>query len=99
MTKLNNATQVLFASLILNGKASIDDVPDKLKEGVQAELDFFNNIEIADDNQKQATIKASTISPDTPTFTVPSVDKSKESQTQTTDQVVSDINKAVKDAK
>lgn len=99
MAKLNNATNVLFSALILNGKASIDDVPDKLKEGVQAELDFFNDIDIADDDQKQTANKPTAVNTATPVTVAPATDKSKESQTQTTDQLVSDVNNAVKDAK
>lgn len=57
MTKLNNATNVLFSALILNGKASIDDVPEKLRDGVQAELDFFNDIGIEEDTPQKAVDK------------------------------------------
>lgn len=57
MAKLNNATAVLFASLILNSKASIDDVPEKLRDGVQAELDFFNDIGIVDDTPQKVVDK------------------------------------------
>ncbi len=89
MTKLNNATNVLFSALILNGKASIDDVPAKLKDGVQAELDFFNDIGIADDS---APVSSDTPAPSTPVVAKPD-------NVEDTDQVVSDINNAVKDAK
>ncbi|GAX05479.1 hypothetical protein IWT25_00785 [Secundilactobacillus pentosiphilus] len=99
MAKLNNATQVLFASLILNGKASIDDVPDKLKEGVQAELDFFNDIDVAGEASTPAAAKLATTSNTTPAVAAPSADKPKVTPTPTTDQVVSDINNAVKNAK
>lgn len=103
MAKLNNATQVLFASLILNGKASIDDVPTKLKDGVQAELDFFNGIEMVFDTEKQAEAKTTTadkpaaVSSDAPAPSTPVIAKSDNSED--TDKVVSDINNAVKDAK
>lgn len=94
MAKLNNATQVLFASLILNGQASIDDVPAKLRDGVQAELDFFNDIDIAsaDDPAQTADVSAP-VSSDAPA--APFVVKSDD--TEDTDKVVSDINSAVKD--
>lgn len=85
MAKLNNATAVLFASLILNSKASIDDVPEKLKDGVQAELDFFNDIGIVED-QPEAITK-----PATPEVTAPATDES-------ADKALADVNNAVKDA-
>ncbi len=101
MTKLNNATQVLFASLILNGKASIDDVPAKLKDGVQAELDFFNGIKMVFDTEKQAKAKPSTADPAPVSSNIPSPSTpvaAKSDNSEGTDQVVSDINSAVKNA-
>lgn len=104
MAKLNNATNVLFAALILNGKASVDDVPKKLREGVQAELDFFNDIGLTDDDQTEVENKSNLsnvdtpapVSSDTPVSAAPAVVKS--ADTEDTDKVVSDINSAVKDA-
>lgn len=95
MAKLNNPTNVLFSALILNGKASIDDVPAKLRAGVQAELDFFNDIDIAGTDQVAADEPAP-VSSDTPAPAAPVVVKS--DYTADTDKVVSDINSAVKDA-
>ncbi|GAX05374.1 hypothetical protein IWT25_00678 [Secundilactobacillus pentosiphilus] len=90
MAKLNNATNVLFSALILNGKASIDDVPDKLKEGVQAELDFFNDIDIASVGEP-APVSSDFSAPVEPTTVKPD-------DSEDTDKAVSDINSAVKDA-
>ncbi|WP_203648866.1 hypothetical protein [Secundilactobacillus yichangensis] len=94
MAKLNNPTNVLFSALILNGKASIDDVPAKLRAGVQAELDFFNDIDIAGANETATTDEPAPVSSDAPA--APVVVKSDD--TEDTDKVVSDINSAVKDA-
>lgn len=88
MAKLNNATNVLFSALILNGKASIDDVPEKLKDGVQAELDFFNDIGIVDDSEKET----STDKPATPTVAALATEGN------STDKALADVNDAVKDA-
>lgn len=41
MTNLNNKILVSWAVLILDEKASIDDVPVKLQAGVQEVLDYF----------------------------------------------------------
>ncbi|WP_333604090.1 CD1375 family protein [Lactobacillus acetotolerans] len=100
MTKLNNATNVLFSALILNGKASIDDVPEKLRDGVQAELDFFNDIGIADDNQTQVENKSNLSNVDTPASVAPKTDNSNSNRTQNdaTDQALAEVNDAVKDA-
>lgn len=96
MTKLSNSTNVLFSALILNGKASIDDVPAKLRAGVQAELDFFNDIDITGTAETTAADTPAPVSSDTPVSAAPAVVKS--ADTEGTDKVVSDINSAVKDA-
>ncbi len=100
MAKLNNATAVLFASLILNSKASIDDVRTKLRDSVQAELDFFNYIGLTDDNQTEAENKSNLSNTDTPATVAPKTDNSNLNRTQNdaTDQALAEVNDAVKDA-
>ncbi|GAX07245.1 hypothetical protein IWT25_02599 [Secundilactobacillus pentosiphilus] len=100
MAKLNNATNVLFAALILNGKASVDDVPKKLREGVQAELDFFNDIGLTDDDQTEVENKSNLSNVDTPATVAPKTDNSNLNRTQNdaTDQALAEVNDAVKDA-
>lgn len=48
MTSFNNALNVMFARLILDGKTKIDDVPSNLKDGVQKVVDYFADDTLAE---------------------------------------------------
>lgn len=82
---MNNKILVSWAVLILDEKASIDDVPTKLQSGVQEVMDYFT----------QAVTEAPKETADS---TEPATKPAKVPVTESTDQVVADANDAVKEA-
>lgn len=99
---MNNPSNVMWAQLILDNQATIEDVPAQLQAGVSEVVDYFTKTD-SNANQTEIADKTDTTKPtDEPsgdTDKVATVDKSNENKTQSdADQAIDDANKAVEDA-
>lgn len=81
---MNNKALVSWTILILDEKASIDDVPAKLQAGVQEVMDYFT--------------QAVTDAPKEEDNTEPDAEVVKAPITESTDQVIANANNAVEEA-
>ena len=98
---MNNASNVAFAILILDGKATIEDVPAQLQAGVSEVVAYFTKTAqpsstltfVDEDGQAVKVVGTPTTAPAT------AADANDADHTQSdADQAIDDANKAVDDA-